>query len=67
MFLAHAVHIQLATPQAAQLSLHFYGKVENQYCCTSTRDLIKDKSLMESDKKEKKKSPAPSVIQTREL
>ena len=41
----------LVLPQAAKLSIHFFVK-ENQGCCTSLRDLIKDTLL--SDRKRKK-------------
>ena len=38
-FFAQTMHIQLASPQAAKLDI---GLLENQYCYTSARDLIKD-------------------------
>ena len=49
------MHIKLALPLAAQLSLHFCWKFENQLCCTSTRDLFKDATLIVRDRKEKRK------------
>ena len=54
-FFPHYVHIQLALPLAAQLSLYFCKKFENQLCCTSTRDLFKDAPLIVRDRKEKRK------------
>ena len=46
-FFAHSVNIKLALRQAAQVSLHFCRKVENQLCCTSTRNLFKDAPLID--------------------
>ena len=43
-FFAKSAHIMLVLPQAAQLSIHFFVK-ENQQCCTSLSDLIKDTLL----------------------
>ena len=60
-FFAHSVNIKLALPQAAHVSLHFRTKVENQLCCTSTRDLIKDTPVTDREKgKRREKSPKHS-------
>ena len=40
----------LVSPQAVQLRIHFCVK-ENQLCCTSLRDLIKDINEMQKEKK----------------
>ena len=50
------MHIKLfSSPQAAQLSLLFCWKVENQQCCTSTWDLLMDTPPTDRDRKEKRK------------
>ena len=41
------VCIKLASPQAAQRSKHFFQ--ENQLCCTSVRDLLKDTPMIERE------------------
>ena len=69
-FLAHSVPIKLALPQAALLSFSFSLKVENQLCCTSTRDLIKDAPLIERferEKREKSRAPSGSRNRTRDI
>ena len=43
--------------QAAQLSIHFFVK-ENQWCCTSLRDLIKDTLLRDGKRRKKAQHPA---------
>ena len=52
-FFAQSELIMLASRQAAQLSIHSFQ--ENQYCCTSARDLIKDTQLIERERKRKRK------------
>ena len=66
---SHSVRIRRAWPQAAQLSVHFFlGNLKNQQCCTSLRDLIMDAPMVErQERKERRKSPAPSGNQTRDL
>ena len=69
-FFAHSVRIKLALPQAALLSFPFSLKVENQWCCTSTRDLIKDTPLierMQREEREKSQAPSGSGIRTWDL
>ena len=49
LFFAQSMHFKLALAQAAWL--RFFE--ENQLCCTSTRDLIKDALLIEQSREEK--------------
>ena len=51
-FFAHSVLIELASPQTAQLSLHFCWKVDNQLWCASTRD---HEPLIDWNRKEKRR------------
>ena len=68
---AQSVRIKLASPQAAQLSLHFFQ--ENQKCCTSMRDLIMDSPLIdgerdtENGREEKKVKPLAGLKPTTSL
>ena len=53
LFFPKSLHIKLVLAQAAQLSIHFLFR-KNQQCCTFLRDLIKDTPLR--DRKRRKKS-----------
>ena len=50
-FFTQSVHIKLALPKTAQ-------QVENQRCCTSMRDLIKDTPLIDTEKEREEKKPS---------
>ena len=65
-FFAQSVPIKLVLPQAAQLSIHFLLR-KNQQCCTSSRDLIKDTPLRDRKKRikpstQRESNPRPKEI-----
>ena len=63
MFLAHSVRYKLASPQAAQLSLHFFAGKLKPVVPITVRDQHKDAPLIESWEREEKKVQLPIRIE----